>query len=225
MAGPEESLIHCPFSCRHRRKRGPAEIVETFPSTNNPDPNTTTGQVPVPGVTVGAPTFAWSNGLLTDPGVTPEPILAAASTLTLNGPVFTYTIDHDSLVDFLAAGENFTVTYNTTINGNPSQPIVVTIVGTNDQPVIVAGAATGVPEQVHKTDQPVGVTDDTSGTLQFTDVDFNDTHQVAVTLSTATPPTWSPHGTVPTQEMTAIVNSADGEHGERPDGEYPGRRR
>ena len=133
--------------------------------------------------------------------------MAAASTLTLNGPVFTYTIDHDSLVDFLAAGENFTVTYNTTINGNPSQPIVVTIVGTNDQPVIVAGAATGVPEQVHKTDQPVGVTDDTSGTLQFTDVDFNDTHQVAVTLSTATPPTWSPHGTVPTQEMTAIVNS------------------
>ena len=133
--------------------------------------------------------------------------MAAASTLTLNGPVFTYTIDHDSLVDFLAAGGTLTVTYNTTINGNPSQPIVVTIVGTNDQPVIVAGAATGVPEQVHKTDQPVGVTDDTSGTLQFTDVDFNDTHQVAVTLSTATPPTWSPHGTVPTQEMTAIVNS------------------
>ena len=29
------------------------------------------------------------------------------STLTLNGPVFTYTIDHDSLVDFLAAGGDF----------------------------------------------------------------------------------------------------------------------
>src|SRR5262249_7871395 len=92
-------------------------------------------------------------------------------------------------------------------NGNPSQPIVVTIVGTNDQPVIVAGAASGVTEQVHQTNQPVATTDDKSGALQFTDVDFNDTHQVSVTLSSATPPTWAPHGTVPTQEMTAVVNA------------------
>ena len=55
-----------------------------------------------------------------------------------------------------------------------------TVMVSSDQPVITAGATASLTEQAHQTDQPASVTDDASGTLNFTDVDLTDTHTVIV---------------------------------------------
>src|SRR5262249_29594092 len=84
-------------------------------------------------VTQGAPTFTWSGGTLSAPQ---QAALAAASTLTFvktdsTGPgsgslAWTDKIT-DSALDFLAAGETLTATYNVTINdghgGTVTQPV------------------------------------------------------------------------------------------------------
>src|SRR5262249_31898310 len=105
-------------------------------------------------VTQSAPTFTWSGGTLTP---AQQAALTAAGTLQLTtadsthsgaGSVaWTYKIT-DSALDFVAAGETLTATYNVTINdghgGTVTQPGTVTMTGTNDAPTIAAGTpATG----------------------------------------------------------------------------------
>src|SRR5262245_42629125 len=105
-------------------------------------------------VTQAAPTFTWSGGTLT---AAQQAALTAAGTLTFvkvdstgtgSGSVaWTYKIT-DSALDFVAAGETLTATYNVTINdghgGTVTQPVTVTMTGTNDGPTIAAGTtATG----------------------------------------------------------------------------------
>src|SRR6202790_3685255 len=55
----------------------------------------------------------------------------------------------DSALDFLAAGQTITQTYTITISdghgGTALQNVAVTLVGTNDAPVIVAGGTTAGP--------------------------------------------------------------------------------
>ncbi len=99
-------------------------------------------------VSHGAPTYAWSGGALT---TAQTDALTAAATLTLSktdsthtgtGSIgFTYSAA-DSNFDFLAAGKTLTVTYDVTVTDNhdvsSTQPVTVTITGTNDAPVIVS---------------------------------------------------------------------------------------
>ncbi|HTB01764.1 MAG TPA: autotransporter-associated beta strand repeat-containing protein, partial [Bradyrhizobium sp.] len=105
---------------------------------------------------------------------------------------FSYSVP-DSALDFLAAGETLTLTYNIKVDNNygpndESTPLTltITITGTNDVPVITTSApsiafsgGTSVPGGDLPTSDP------TSGTLAFTDVDLTDTHTVATALTGA----------------------------------------
>jgi len=98
-------------------------------------------------VSHGMPTLAWSGGPLT----TAQTNALAAATLTLSeidsthsgaGSIgFTYSAADGSL-DFLADGQTLTVTYNVTVTDNhnvsSTQPVTITITGTNDAPVILS---------------------------------------------------------------------------------------
>jgi fibronectin-binding autotransporter adhesin len=106
---------------------------------------------------------------------------------------WTYSLP-DSAFDFLGAGETLTLTYLAQVNNNftpapqiTSQPIVITIVGTNDVPVIASVApqtiaytgGTSVTGGNLQTHVP------TSGTLTFDDPDLTDTHTVSVAFLTS----------------------------------------
>jgi VCBS repeat-containing protein len=73
----------------------------------------------------------------------------------------------DGALDFLAAGEKLTVTYNVTIDdghgGTATQPVTVTIHGTNDAAVITGASTAALTE--------TNAAQSTGGTLSATDVD------------------------------------------------------
>ena len=135
--------------------------------------------------------FAWSGGTLT---AAQRTALTQASTLDLvkndsthsgAGSVrWTYSIT-DSALDFLAAGEKLTVTYNVTLDdghgGTVTQPVTVTVTGTDDAPVITtADPHAALTELAGTTDS--SSPDSISGTLAFADVDLSETgHTTAVT--------------------------------------------
>jgi fibronectin-binding autotransporter adhesin len=105
---------------------------------------------------------------------------------------WTYSIA-DKAFDFLAAGEQLTLTYLVRVDNNyaPSNeativPITITITGTNDGPVIATSAqsiafsgGTSVPGGT------LPASDPTSGTLSFQDADLTDTHTVSTKLTSA----------------------------------------
>ncbi|MBR0934092.1 VCBS domain-containing protein [Bradyrhizobium jicamae] len=89
----------------------------------------------------------------------------------------------DKAFDYLAAGETLTLTYLVQVDdqhgGVVTQPITITITGTNDTPVITS------PKQAAAITEIPGVTgsitpDTASGLVTFTDVDLSDTHHVTV---------------------------------------------
>src|SRR5262249_41773728 len=92
----------------------------------------------------------------------------------------------DQTFDFLAAGETLPITYNVTVTDNTgaslTQPVTITITGSNDAPVLAADspgphtAAEGL---------------NTTATLAFTDVDLSDQHTVSTSVTSAT---WSQSG-------------------------------
>src|SRR5262245_6092717 len=139
-------------------------------------------------VTQAAPTFTWSGGTLT---AAQQAALTAAGTLTFvkadstgtgSGSVaWTYKIT-DSALDFVAAGETLTATYNVTIDdghgGTVTQPVTVTMTGTNDAPVITGGPITASVQEDGTTRA--------TGQLAATDPDQTDTQ------------TWSIVGASPT---------------------------
>ena len=198
--------------------QGPAIITEVpghTADTTNPEQSgppiidSTTVTLAVAAATPGAPTFVWSGGLLTS---SQQMTLALASKLTTTvdaGSVaFNFSAD-DKTFDFIAARETLTVTYNVAVTENngtgSTQPVTFTVFGTNDRPVITAAATAGVTEQAHQTNQPAGITDTTSGTLSFTDVDLDDTHTVATTLASTV---WNgTHGTIPAATLTDVANA------------------
>ena len=108
----------------------------------------------------------------------------------------------DSNFDFLAAGEQLTLTYDITVNNNygpnpesKTVEVTITIVGTNDAPVITTAAPT--IDFAAGTSTPGGTLQSknpTSGTLNFNDVDLTDTHTVATKLVAAV---MSNGGTIP----------------------------
>ena len=80
----------------------------------------------------------------------------------------------DNSFDYLAAGETLTLTYAVQVDdghgGVVSQPVTITVTGTNDTPTISAtnGAITELPGTGNAT------VDHASGTISFTDVDLSD---------------------------------------------------
>jgi VCBS repeat-containing protein len=108
-------------------------------------------------LSIGAPSIVWSAGT----GVPAATASALASALTAAvstdstgtgaGAVgFNFSVA-DKQVDFLAAGQTLTVTYNVTVSdghgGTASQPVSFTITGTNDGPVAVADTAATTENQ------------------------------------------------------------------------------
>src|SRR5262249_50077830 len=96
-------------------------------------------------------------------------------------------------------GETLTITYNVTVTDNLgvslTQPVTITITGSNDAPVLAADAL-----GPHTTIQAV----QTSGTLIFTDVDLTDHH----TASTSVTSTSWPLGVTPPSGIDALLAGA-----------------
>ncbi len=112
----------------------------------------------------------------------------------------------DKNFDFLAQGETLTVVYDVTVkdsqNVTSTQPITVTITGTEDAPVLaadVSGPHTTTEIVDDKNDSTLDQT--APGTLTFTDVDLTDTHTVSNSLFSAT---WSSGGTLPSGLSTVL---------------------
>src|SRR5262249_17535860 len=140
-------------------------------------------------VTQGAPTFTWSGGTLSTPQ---KAALAAAGSLQLTTTdstssgaglvAWNYKIT-DSALDFLAAGQTLTVTYNVTMDDHHgvsvTQPVTVTITGTNDAPVITGGDTTGSVTENDNSHNPA------HGQLNAIDPDFGATQTWTVVGGTA----------------------------------------
>ena len=123
----------------------------------------------------------------------------ADSTGSGAGSVFFTFNAADNKFDFLAKGETLTVTYDATVTDDnhisSTQPVTVTITGSNDTPMLAADAS-GPHEITEQSFNPsnTSVSDAASGTLQFTDADLNDTHTVSAGLVSAV---WSGGSTLP----------------------------
>ncbi len=108
------------------------------------------------------------------------------ATNTNNGSAaWTYTVA-DSALDFLAANETLTLTYNASVNdghgGVVTQPLTVTITGTNDAPVVTTTSAV-FSEQAGTANTG---NDTATGTIGFTDVDLSDRPTVSAAFASYT---------------------------------------
>ena len=112
--------------------------------------------------------------------------LTPASTNANDGSVgWSYDVA-DSKLDFLAAGETLTLTYTATVSEGPSnsvtEPITVTITGTNDAPTIAttSGSITELPGTGN------GTIDHAAGTIAFADPDLTDRPAVSTQFTSFT---------------------------------------
>jgi VCBS repeat-containing protein len=135
------------------------------------------------------------------------PIVFSLSTVPNNA---TQSVDvnfavPDSELDFLAAGETLKITFNiiNTANGQPaSRPLVVTLVGTNDQPVITVVGTGAIVEQEDSTNSSALLSKTWS--IDFQDVDVTDTHGVVVTQTSVL---WSAGASVPADTLAALAGA------------------
>ena len=85
-----------------------------------------------------------------------------------------FAVDN-AAIQYLAAGETLTQSYTVTVDdgqgGSVSQPVTVTITGTNDVPTITAAVASGAVVE----DGVVAA----SGAIAFADIDLRDSHAVS----------------------------------------------
>src|SRR5262249_25267780 len=143
------------------------------------------------GTTVPGGLAAELAGALSVTGGSVGPTLSGSIAATFSAP--------DKDFDFLAANETLTVVYNVTAtdtNGvSVTQPVTITITGSNDPPVLAAD-----PFQVH----PVAEGLATTGTLTFTDVDLTDHHTVTTSVASAT---WSGGTTLPSGLATVLAGA------------------
>ena len=135
------------------------------------------------GVTSGLPgnsnVLGWfSLGTLTD----------STGTGTGGSNAWTFSAQ-DGNFDYLAYGEIVTLTYTVQVNdghgGVVTQPVTITVTGTNDTPDITSGPQSGAITELFNTPQPnptgSSTLDIATGTVTFTDVDLSDHHTVSVT--------------------------------------------
>lgn len=109
------------------------------------------------------------------------------STGTGSGSVdWTFSIADQDL-DFLAAGETLTATYNVAISDGPtsaSQTVTITVEGANDAVVVTSGPGSGsVEEAPGQNGSPDPASPAPTGTLAFNDVDLSDAHSVQTIVS------------------------------------------
>ena len=113
---------------------------------------------------------AWAGGSL--PSGLASILGSAFSTLSsgFNSVGVSFSIV-DKNLDFLAAGEPLTLTYNVTINnGQATKPVVIEIVGANDQPTVAVGIGDSVSKSL--TDGNAALT--AGGTITVNDIDLSD---------------------------------------------------
>ena len=131
------------------------------------------------GDVIGAPSNAALLLMLT---VVPETVLDG--TQTEAGLFWTFESGSEAF-DYLADGESLVLTYDVRVeddNGAPAydiQTVTITITGTNDAPVIDAGASTLAGEATEIADGAMGENMDThmaAGSIAFEDLDLSDTH-------------------------------------------------
>jgi VCBS repeat-containing protein len=185
-----------------------ASIAELDDTTGSPAPDTTS---PVPtgtlvftdqdlsdthSVQVTLASAEWSGGSSVPAGTLAALPAALSTALTdstgsgTGGVDWTFSIPDNNL-DFLAAGETLTVTYNVTVadgSTNATQTVTVTIAGANDAPVITSGpGSASLAEQPNQTGSSAldTTSPDPTGALTFSDVDLSDSHTIAVSLASA----------------------------------------
>jgi VCBS repeat-containing protein len=113
-------------------------------------------------------------------------VLTPASTNANNGSVgWSYDVA-DSKLDFLAAGETLTLTYTATVSEGPNnsvtEPITVTITGTNDAPTIATTSGAIIESPATGS----GSIDHATGTIVFADADLTDRPEVGTQLTSFT---------------------------------------
>src|SRR5262249_24400871 len=150
--------------------------------------------------------ITWSGGATLPGGL--SAVLASALTTSVStdsttgssGSIATTFSAPDKTFDFLAAGETLTITYNVTVTDNTgaslTQPVTITITGSNDAPMLAADAPG--PHTVAE-----GV--NTTATLAFTDVDLSDQHTVSTSVTSAT---WSQSGVTLPSGLAAVLAGA-----------------
>nr|WP_283813808.1 VCBS domain-containing protein [Bradyrhizobium niftali] len=92
----------------------------------------------------------------------------------------------DGAIDYLQAGQTLTQKYDVTISdghgGTAVQTVTMTIVGTNDAPVITSAAQSGT---VSEGDDLPAAAQTATGQVTFSDVDTSDTHTLSVSVAAA----------------------------------------
>ena len=147
--------------------------------------------------------MTWSGGATPPSGL--AEVLAGALSITTegadrtSGSIATTFSAADRNFDFLAANETLTIVYDVTVTDNEgvslTRPVTITIIGTNDTPVLAADAS-----------GPHTVTEglNTTGTFAFTDVDLTDHHTVSTSVTSAT---WSGGATLPSGVAAALAGA------------------
>jgi VCBS repeat-containing protein len=110
-----------------------------------------------------------------------QALLGADSTGGATGQVkWTYQVT-DTALEILSGGQSKVQTYDVTVadghGGTATQTVMITLAGTNHAPVITGGKTSGAITELPTVS---AVTDTTTGSLSFTDVDRPDTHTVSV---------------------------------------------
>jgi T1SS-143 domain-containing protein len=144
----------------------------------------------VSAVSTSVSLITWSGGAT--PPSELAAVLAGALSTTINGAgsdsgsialIFSAADNH---FDFLAAGQTLDITYNVTATDNNglslTQPVTITVTGTNDAPVLAAAGLNTITKHVHTTGSTSP--DTGSGTLTFADVDLADTHKASTSAPT-----------------------------------------
>ncbi|WP_120497498.1 VCBS domain-containing protein [Kiloniella sp. EL199] len=96
--------------------------------------------------------------------------------------LWTFSVE-DSVLNHLARGENLTQIYRVTIDdgngGSVTEEVVITIEGTNDQPVISSAVTSGSIDEIADNQQGENNTElSAEGSIHFTDNDQSDEHYV-----------------------------------------------
>lgn len=122
----------------------------------------------------------------------------------------------DNVFDFLAEGEQIQLVYTIEIKdahgASSTQTVTITVTGTNDVPNVTADHTVHGLSETTDAHEIGGIpTLTTAGTLDFTDVDLNDTHTTTSPTSTVSvsweKPDSSSAGTVPAATLTALATA------------------
>jgi VCBS repeat-containing protein len=186
---------------------GPHPIIEFLNTTGSPTPNVAPSvslsftDLKLSTITASLASIAWSGGDTLPSGLSTVLASALTTSASADSTGFSGSVNvtfgaADDNFDFLAANETLTVVYNVTVtdsNGvSVTQPLMITVTGTNDAPGLAADAS-----GPHTVAENLNAT----RTLTFTDADLNDHHTVSTSVTSAT---WSGGATLPSGLAAAL---------------------